>query len=216
MKAFISYSTREKEYGGKIKTILDDIGVESFLAHDDLNVSEEWKRRILSEVKSCQIFIPLLSNSFKESEWCSQETGIVVNRRRVLIIPLSIDGLMPYGFISHIQGHRIRGDDTDKEVIMSAIGSKWPNEIIDILMPTMERVYSFRQAEAVMEPFRPYFQDFSPEQANRFAELSVGNGQIWAAHMCRDEYMPEFLAWNEGKLTPDMLLELRSKIENQR
>jgi len=215
MKAFISYSTREKSHGGRIKAIFDELGIESFLAHEDLNVSEEWERRILSEVKSCQIFVPLLSSMFKESDWCSQETGIIVNRRGVLVIPLSIDGVMPYGFISHIQGHSLTGDDVDKEVILNAIGKKWPTKIIDLLMPTMERVFSFREAESVMNPFRPYFAYFSPEQANRFARLSVANGQIWSAHLCRREYMPEFLAHNEDKIESNTLAALKYQIDNQ-
>ena len=81
MRAFISYSTDDKKHAGAVKVALDEIKIESFLAHDDLHVSEEWKERILKELKKCDIFVPLLSEAFKRSDWCGQETGILVNRR---------------------------------------------------------------------------------------------------------------------------------------
>lgn len=199
MRAFVSYSTKDKKHGGAIKSVLGELGIDSFLAHDDLQVSEKWKSRILSKLKSCDIFIPLLSQAFKESEWCGQETGIAANRRGILIIPLSIDGTIPYGFISHIQAHRMHSQELERQVLLNAIAKKWPERAVDTLLPTMEKVYTFRQAEAVVALFVPYFSHFTPEQANRFAELAVGNGQIWDAHLCFEKYLPEFLAANKDR-----------------
>ena len=70
MKAFISYSIKDKKSGAAVKSVLEEIGVESFLAHDDLHVSEQWKKRILDELRACSIFIPILSKSFRTSDWC--------------------------------------------------------------------------------------------------------------------------------------------------
>ncbi len=64
MKAFISYSTQDKKYGAAVKAVLEEINIESFLAHDDVMVSEKWKERILAELRKCEIFIPLLSENF--------------------------------------------------------------------------------------------------------------------------------------------------------
>lgn len=105
--AFVSYSTVDKIHGAKVKHILKQYGIRCFLAHEDLEVSEEWKIRILEELASCDIFIPLLSKAFKLSDWASQEIGIVSGRNDILIIPLSIDNTVPYGFIAHLQGKLI-------------------------------------------------------------------------------------------------------------
>jgi len=214
MKAFISYSTKDKQFGGAVKSVFDEMGIESFLAHDDLNVSEEWKTRILSELKSCNIFVPLLSKAFKESDWCSQEIGLIVNKRGVLVIPLSIDGTNPFGFISHIQGHRVRDDSVGKDILFTAVGKKWPAVIVELLLQPMERVYSFRQAEAIVEPLVPHFKHFSQEQANRFADLAVKNGQIWNASLCQKEYLPEFLRLNKDKIKRALYRSLKYQIEN--
>lgn len=62
--AFISYSTKEKAYSADVKRILEEYGVDCFLAHEDLVVSEEWKHRILEELRRCNVFIPLLKRPF--------------------------------------------------------------------------------------------------------------------------------------------------------
>lgn len=40
--AFISYQTADKQIAGRIKELLESIGITSFLAHEDIDVSEEW------------------------------------------------------------------------------------------------------------------------------------------------------------------------------
>jgi len=51
--AFISYSHEDHKYGAQAKSVLADVGIEAFLAHDDLLVSDEWWvfRPMLSLVK---------------------------------------------------------------------------------------------------------------------------------------------------------------------
>jgi hypothetical protein len=103
MRAFISYSHHDRKRGSEVKDILNAVEIEAFLAHNDIDVSQEWRSRILHELKECKIFIPLLSQAFKSSEWAPQEVGIAASRPRVLIIPISLDGTNPFGFIAHLQ-----------------------------------------------------------------------------------------------------------------
>ena len=63
LRTFISYFTEEKHFGAKVKSILERYGVRSFLAHEDLEVSEKWRKRILEELCICDVFIPLLRSS---------------------------------------------------------------------------------------------------------------------------------------------------------
>jgi hypothetical protein len=224
VKAFISYSTKDKKYGTAVKATLDKIGkaapdkinLESFLAHDDVRVSEEWKKRILAELKECKIFVPLLSEAFKGSDWCGQETGFVVERGNVLIIPLSIDGTVPYGFISHLQCHQVSPDGIDPQPILGAIGRKWPSIVIEVLLKSVEGASSFRRAEELIEPLVPYFERLAKQQASRLAHMAIDNGQIWAAHLCREKYLPLFLKLNRTKISPSQYRALKYQIENQR
>lgn len=213
MKTFISYSTANKKQGRTIRLVLADIGIEYFLAHDSLIVSEEWQKRILSELRTCDIFIPLLSKSFKKSIWCDQESGFIINKRGVLIIPISLDGTLPYGFLAKIQAHRMKDKESIKNVLMRAIGKKWPVKIIEILLPSLEKAYSFRNAESVVALFVLYFRFFTKEQANKFAESWLDNRQVWDAALCKIEYLPKFLKLNKNKLKRKLYQQLTSKTD---
>jgi len=108
MIAFISYSYLDRHHARQTKRVLEDVGVAAFLAHEDLKVSEEWKNRIIEELKICHLFIPLLSKNFRRSKWAPQEVGFIVSRPEVRIAPLSIDETTPFGFIEHLQSGRMR------------------------------------------------------------------------------------------------------------
>lgn len=109
IKVFLSYSNVDKELAGKIKNKIEDYGLTVFLAHEDIEPLEEWVERIRAELEACDIFIPILTKHFYESEWTDQETGIAFTRNK-LIIPLKVSD-DPYGFISHIQALKIDVDE---------------------------------------------------------------------------------------------------------
>jgi len=111
LRVFISYSHENKEIAGMIKDAFTIRGIDSFLAHEDIPCGEEWEKEIKGELEKCNIFVPILTNEFKESEWTCQEIGAAWIRNAT-IIPLSliIDGkeaVMPSGFIKKIQGLKI-------------------------------------------------------------------------------------------------------------
>lgn len=216
IKAFISYSSKDKKQGAAVKAALNEINIESFLAHDDVRVSEEWKKRILAELKECELFVPLLSEAFKASEWCGQEIGVVVERGNdVLIIPLSIDRTVPYGFISHVQCHHVPPAGIDPQPILDAVGRKWPSFVIEVLLKKVEGASTFRRAEELIEPLVPHFGQLTKQQASRLAQMAIDNGQIWGAKLCHEKYLPLFLKLNRKKISPSQYQALMYQIENQ-
>ena len=102
LTAFISYSHADRKFGGQVRSVLGDIGIDAFLAHEDLETSEEWQRRIRDELLRCDLFVPLLSKDFLKSKWALQEVGFIASRSKVMIAPLSIDETIPFGFLSHL------------------------------------------------------------------------------------------------------------------
>lgn len=213
MKAFISYSTKDKRFGAAVKSVFDEIGIESFLAHDDLHVSEEWKIRILSELKSCKIFVPLLSKAFKKSDWCNQETGLIVNRRGVLVIPLSIDGTIPYGFIAAIQGKRIPENNDYFALLIEPIIVRFPHAILPKLIERLAGATSFRNAEALMLPLVSHFDEFSNAEIESFVDACMGNKQIWDAADCKMRYIPQFLDMHCTRIPVAKLRQLQRLIQ---
>jgi hypothetical protein len=49
MYAFLSYQNEDKAIATAINKVLQRMGVESFLAHEDIDVSEEWRLAPLSQ-----------------------------------------------------------------------------------------------------------------------------------------------------------------------
>lgn len=143
LKAFISYSTADKHIAGQVKAVLNEYGIAAFLAHEDIHISQEWKDRIIQELNETNVFVPLLSTSFKESDWAPQEIGMAFTRKDMLFIPLSVDGTVPFGFMSHIQGKRIPANGMYRELLIQPIITRFPHEIIPSLIEQLVGVGNY-------------------------------------------------------------------------
>ncbi|MCP4583280.1 MAG: toll/interleukin-1 receptor domain-containing protein [candidate division Zixibacteria bacterium] len=110
VKVFMSYSNTDKSLVGKIKQHLEEANLSVFVAHDDIEISEEWEDRILKELRDCHVFIALLTPNFRPSEWTDQEVGSAIAGNK-LIIPLIDDKI--HGFLKRKQGLNIK-DKTPK------------------------------------------------------------------------------------------------------
>lgn len=108
MKAFISYSTADKDIAGNISELLQKYWIDSLLAHENINVSEAWMNRILEEIKIADLFISLWSENYIGSWWCIQEAGIAsFLRLSITEIPIMLDSTCPEGFSYVIQAARL-------------------------------------------------------------------------------------------------------------
>ena len=77
---FLSYATDDRRLAGGIKDGVEVYGFRVFLAHEDLVPSEEWQQRIRAELRRCDVFIPLISENFRPSDWTDQEAGYALSR----------------------------------------------------------------------------------------------------------------------------------------
>ena len=113
IRIFLSYSSDDGILAGKIKRYLEDyFGFEVFLAHEDIGAAEEWPKVIIENLKSTDIFMPLLSPNFTKSSFTDQETGMAFILGKG-IIPISVEtGVTPYGFINKIQALKLKIEDS--------------------------------------------------------------------------------------------------------
>lgn len=208
-RAFVSYSVEKKKDGGAVKECLGGFGYECFLAHEDLHVSEEWKHRILEELGVADVFVALLSKEFMASKWCGQELGFIVSRPDVLIVPLSLDGTMPYGFIEHLQGIKI-GIENLSAVLQEVLYRKRPRQMIPAQIDRVRSAGSFRGAEAAVRPLVPHFAQFTDQEVDGFALAAASNSEVWDAGVCATQYIPEFVKVNGSRLSQQAVNELLS------
>jgi TIR domain len=215
-KAFISYSHKDRKYGAQAKSVLAEVDIDAFLAHDDLHVSDEWRERIIEELMQCDLFVPLLSADFVASKWAPQEIGFIISRPDVAIAPISLDGAVSFGFISHLQSRRISSKGVTRELLVQPLLKRVPRMVLPGLIRIVANAGSFRSAEALMEPLVEYFGILTPDEAQTLAEAAVKNGQIWSAALCRTEYLPKLLRAKGKNIKRKTLRALRYQIENDR
>jgi len=112
VEVFLSYSHADRNLAGEVAKLLEEKGIDVFLAHEDINISEEWREEILKHLKNCTLLIALLTPNFKESVWTNQEAGFALGRG-AKIIPLIVGGtdIKVFGFLESLQGIHVKEDN---------------------------------------------------------------------------------------------------------
>ncbi len=210
MYAFISYNTDDKIVAGKIKDLLTLVGVESFLAHEDIEVSEVWAEKILEEIGEADVYICILSKRFFESYWCNQESGIAAFRKEMTVIPISIDGSNPQGFIAKIQATKVDPQKIGISDLIPGFLKHDFNSGIDIIINTIGKSGTYRSAEEHFQLILPYIDRLSDKQIKSLLEKAVTNDQVHDATLCAREYIPPLLKSHGHLLEKDDLEFLQS------
>jgi TIR domain-containing protein len=193
MRAFLSYQHTDRAIAGDVKKTLDRLNVESFLAHEDIEVSAEWRLAIIQELMVTDLFVPILSKNYYSSIWCKQESGMAAYRG-IAIAPLSVDGSIPEGFIAHVQSTRIDPKALDPAPLITAIARCNKAFAIDGIINLISGSKNYRAAEKNFELILPYLKDASKEQKVRLLEVSLSNDQVCNAGLCATKYLPPLFA----------------------
>lgn len=106
-RMFISHITSKKKQASRLKAVLEDYGITSFVAHEDINPTKEWQKEIQRALNSMDCMSAMLYDGFHQSNWCDQEVGIALGRN-ITVLPLLPNG-DPYGFLGEYQGIKIKG-----------------------------------------------------------------------------------------------------------
>lgn len=106
-RMFISHITSKKKQASRLKAVLEDYGITSFVAHEDINPTKEWQKEIQRALNSMDCMSAMLYDGFHQSNWCDQEVGIALGRN-ITVFPLLPDS-DPYGFLGEYQGIKIKG-----------------------------------------------------------------------------------------------------------
>lgn len=190
MHAFISYQTQEKLVAAQVKNILSAASITSFMAHEDINVSEEWRLKILDEIRRADLFVSLWSENYYKSFWCVQESGIASFRDDMTLIPLSTDGSIPQGFASNIQSTRVDPENLQLADLLPGIAKADRSMAIRLIFKKIEGSKSYRGAEANFGYLLPYVDGLTEDEGKEVLEIALANNQVLHAGLCASEYIP--------------------------
>src|SRR3989338_391432 len=147
IQVFICYSSRDDRIGGSIKAVFDNyFGFNSFLAHDNLKISDDWPREVWRNLIRAEYVVPIISSHFEHSAFANQEIGLSLAWGKN-IVPISIDGTNPHGFIKFKQAYKCHGD-SEHELIRAV------TEVYSLAFHHPKyRQYRNRSVEALVDSF---------------------------------------------------------------
>ena len=100
-RLFLSHKSEVKKETAELKVRLRSYGVSAFVAHEDIEPTQEWRDEIENALSSMDGFVALMTLGFHDSDWTDQEVGFAF-ARGVPIIAVRL-GKDPYGFIGKLQ-----------------------------------------------------------------------------------------------------------------
>ena len=181
IKTFLSYHTEDKEKAKTVKTELEKAGIGCFLAPYDIPAGTKFREVLFKEIKSCNAFIPLISENYHTSGYSDQELGIALGIGKP-VIPLCIDSTSPYGFIEGYQCVCSNDGDIASAIpkLAKSISEFTPSSIekyADLRIKNLSEASSFasaaywaRQLENVSE--------FTNEQLQKITDVLHTNDQV--------------------------------------
>jgi len=119
IRVFLSYSHYDETLVKRIATCFEKCtGFAVFYSGGDLDLGEEDYIQILNHLNKADYIIPLISENFKCSPFANQEIGIAKAKNKK-IIPLTLGGIDPFGFIQHRQAYKF--DSCSEDEILEAV-----------------------------------------------------------------------------------------------
>lgn len=213
MEIFLSYSSKDKKTAGLVKSRMKRLGIDSFLAHEDIEPTSIWLQAILKHLKSCDIFLAIITSDFCSSDWTGQETGFAMCRK-IPIIPVDA-GEKPKGFINKYQALPLDSKDLDsfcKELIGVIMAkSSCRGELLDILIVSFGDSHSFDEAGTNFSLLYEHRSHLSDVQVKEIFKLAAANQQIHFSSSARRNLVP-FVEENRDKVGYGIFKDLKEKL----
>ena len=207
---FLSHADEDKKIARKFADQLSIYGYDVFVAHDDIEVGDEWEEILKERIRNCELFIALLSKNFRKARFTDHEIGIATALNKQ-IFPVSLDETKPYGFMSKFQSKKISsGINLDEIRNLAERLSQFTDEgknVVDSLIEKLEVADSFIQANNVADLLFEY-TSFTHTQINRIAQAFLSNDQIQGGFTSKPSCL-DFLAKNWEEVDKEYQYKLR-------
>jgi len=180
VRVFLSHKSSVKEKTSRLKESLARCGVAAFVAHQDIEPTQEWQREIERALFSMDALVALLSKDYHDSNWTDQEVGVAIGRGVPLIaVRLGMD---PYGLMGKGQGLGGCSLEDPKGIALKVI------QLLHKRLPDKSRLFesalsayassrSFAESAWNVEHLLSEFETLTVDQVKRLVATYRANGQ---------------------------------------
>ncbi|MBT3194576.1 MAG: toll/interleukin-1 receptor domain-containing protein [Verrucomicrobia bacterium] len=198
VRVFLSHKATFKENASQIKQALARCGIAAFVAHDDIEPTEEWQREIEHALFSMDALVALLSKDFHDSNWTDQEVGVAIGRGVPLVaVRLGMD---PYGVMGKGQG--LGGCSSAKPngiaiKVFELLHRRLPDKsrLFECALAAYARSDSFAESAWNIEHLLSVFQTLSDDHVSRVIEAYQANRQNKSSFKGSDLLKPLLERW---------------------
>jgi hypothetical protein len=187
IRVFVSHISAHKEFASEVEKILSPLGVQLFVAHEVIEVSQEWQAEIEEALRTAHVLVGLVHLGFGESYWVHQEIGWALGRPiPVLMVRLGDD---PKGFPARYQAASARGGTAEGVAATIAVWltrlPEYSQLMTDKLVDSLCRATSFadgREAALRLEEMSRQSK-LSPELLDAIETAYASNNQLFPRHV---------------------------------
>lgn len=195
-RIFLSHRSDRTVAAQELADALGLLGFASFVAHHAITPTREWREEIQKALRSCDLLVAMVTDGFHDSEWTDQEVGWVLGRD-LAIVPVSLDGTLPKGFLESYQAIKRKPNEAMMDLAVRVleaicdavfrgqrsqagrISSKIASVLLTLLGNAEKRDGAKRLHEMlVAAPEELWMDAVLREQLGRAREK---NGALWAA-----------------------------------
>ena len=183
---FISYSKEDVDVATTLKTELSDLATDCFLAPVDLPAGQDSRIELAKEIKSCSVFLALISQNYCKSEYANQELGIALGSGR-RILPICLDDTLPSAFIDGIQCICCKDAAIDGQIVNIAKSiddlGNWKRKSTDLYINHIYNSESWAEASHWAKEIQSA-DKLTSAQINQIGKAVIDNDQVqksWAA-----------------------------------
>ena len=177
---FISHKAEEKETAMRFKSSLALYGIESFVAHVDIEPTQEWAQIITNTLDTCDAFLYLASPSANTSPWCQQEIGWAFGRDIPMIsFSLQADPVAFFAAKQSLHPKRKESYSSLAQSIVKRLASdpRTTNTIVNGLVDALSTSGSFDNSDQIAKQLANAHH-ISTRQANMIEEAITNNSQV--------------------------------------
>lgn len=204
VRVFLSHKATVKVETSKLKQSFAVCGVGAFVAHEDIEPTEEWHREIERALFSMDALVALLTEDYHNSNWTDQEVGVAIGRGVPLIaVRLGRD---PYGLMGKGQGlggcSWTNTDDIALKVfqlLFKRLSDK--SRLFECALASYTCSKSFADSAWRIEKLLTIFRELSDAQVNSVLEAYHTNDQNRHSFRGTDLLLPLLKQWTGKEWT---------------